>query len=607
MQKKKKFSYPHLPLGERPGLWVSRLCWVLGPLLGFYLVELLNHNHILTDFSGLQIGLNLAFYYILAGLVFLVTGRRNLSCGISVVLFWGLGMANHYVTSFRGRTIFPGDLLSLQTAANVAGNYSYAFDRTQYLTLGLLLLFLLLLTLLPPQKGRSPLRLRSALPAAVAGLAFLGLFFGTGFLARAGVEPSMWTTTGNGFVLNFSVCLRYSRVAQPEGYSPQALQAIEDGLPKAPPEGVQPVNLIVIMNESFSDLDAVADLPQNQDELPFWHSLRENTVRGSAYASVFGGTTANSEYEFLTGHSTAFLPAGTVPYHMYVRPDSNSLVDQLNNLGYRSVALHPYLTSGWNRVAVYRDLGFAQALFQSDFQDKAYMRDYVTDRSNYENVLRLLEEKNPGEKLFLFNVTMQNHSAYNVPWKNLEKTTYLTGAYEGKYPTVDQYLSLLYESDKAFEYLITSLADSAEPTMVLMFGDHQPQVATNFYKDLLGDSPDLATAQTKYAVPFLIWANYDIPEEEGIETSLSFLSARLMTAANLPKTGYQKFAEQLEEEVPAMNANGFLSADGTWAASPQALPPAGQTLLGQYQMLQYNELFEKREDRKQSLFTLPEK
>ena len=30
-------------------------------------------------------------------------------------------------------------------------------------------------------------------------------------------------------------------------------------------------------------------------------------------SSVFGGTTANSEYEFLTGNTTAFLPAGTVP------------------------------------------------------------------------------------------------------------------------------------------------------------------------------------------------------------------------------------------------------------------------------------------------------
>ncbi|MEG2119030.1 MAG: LTA synthase family protein, partial [Pseudoflavonifractor sp.] len=440
---------------------------------------------------------------------------------------------------------------------------------------------------------------------------FLGAFFGTDFLARVGIEPSMWTTTGNGFVLNFSVCLRYSKVAKPKDYGGELLDEIAAECPGDVPalggagQGTVPTNLIVIMNESFSDLGAVAELPQNQDELPFWHALKENTVRGDVYTSVFGGTTANSEYEFLTGHSTAFLPAGTVPYHLYVKPGSASLVGQMNTLGYRSVAMHPYLTSGWNRVAVYRDLGFDQTLFQSDFKDKTYMRDYVTDQSDYENVIRLTREKAPGEKLFLFNVTMQNHSAYNVAWKNLPRSVYLTGEYEDRFSTVDQYLSLMYESDKAFEYLVNYFAAEEEPTMILLFGDHQPQVATNFYTDLLGKDPDLAALQKKYKVPFLIWANYDIPEEDGIETSLSFLSSHLLSAANLPKTGYQQFAAQLEEQVPAMNANGFLGGDGRWYAAQEDLPAAAQKRLDEYQSLQYNELFDRRENRRDEFFFLP--
>lgn len=84
--------------------------------------------------------------------------------------------------------------------------------------------------------------------------------------------------------------------------------------------GHSPVNLIVIMNESFSDLTETFGLETNEDPMPFLHGLTENTVKGTAYSSVFGGTTANSEFEFLTGNTMAFLPDGTVPFQMYVTP-----------------------------------------------------------------------------------------------------------------------------------------------------------------------------------------------------------------------------------------------------------------------------------------------
>lgn len=610
--KNRKQKHDRLPMSDAVGRRLSRLLWALGPIAGFLLVEYLNHNKFFS-FSLLQIGLNLSFYYLIAGIVYLLIGRRTLSCGISTVLFWVIGMANHYVISFRGRTIFPGDLLSLRTAFNVADNYSYAFDAMQWISLGILAVFLVLLVLLPRQKGRVKLRLRSALPAALAGMAFLVVFFCTSFLSAVGIEPSMWTTIGNGFVLNFSVCLRYSRVQPPEGYSQDALHAIqttteESALPVGGSAGgsTQPVNVIAIMNESFSDLSVVGEFETNQDYLPFWHSLTENTVKGYAFASVFGGTTANSEFEFLTGNSTAFTPAGTVPYQMYVKDASASLVGQMNALGYTSIAAHPYRASGWNRPAVYADFGFSKSLFQSDFKDATHYRNYMTDQSNFENLVRLYEEKEPGEKLFLFNVTMQNHSGYNVPWTTLPREVELTGALTGRYPTVDQYLSLIYQSDQAFAYLVDYFSQVEEPTVILMFGDHQPQVASSFYSHFLGSDPDLETSQNKYKVPFLIWANYDVEERDGIETSLNYLSTLMMETAGLPTTGYQQFLRAVQKEIPAVNANGYMDAEGRWHEQVSSLSASAREALIQYQMLQYNELFEKRTKRLTNFFVLPE-
>ena len=413
----------------------------------------------------------------------------------------------------------------------------------------------------------------------------------------------------------FTVCLKYMKVEKPDSYSQETLAALAGENPSDTADaaasadgGTRPVNVIVIMNESLSDLSVLPGVETNMDAMPFLRSLTENTVKGYAYSSVFGGTTANSEYEFLTGNTTAFLPAGTVPYQMYVSDGDPSLVGQMEALGYTTIAAHPYRSSGWNRPTVYADYGFDEIYFESDFQDRAYMRGdartgYVTDRCDYENLIRWYEEKEEGQPLFLFNVTMQNHSAYQMAWTNLPKEVWLTGELENRFQTVNQYLSLVYQSDQAFEDLIDYFSQVEEPTMILLFGDHQPQVATNFYTDVLGTNPDTATAQKKQMVPFVLWANYDIPEAQGVELSLNYLSALLMDTANLPMTGYQKFLSQLWETAPVINTVGIRDAQGNWYGENAALPEELDGAIEDYKVLLYNNVFDKK-DRVENFFTL---
>ena len=492
-------------------------------------------------------------------------------------------------------------------------NYSYRPDAMQWCAIAAFALVLVLLSLLPKEERR-PLDWRGLAAGAAGAAVFLWAFFGTGWVEGLGIEPSMWTTRGNGLALNFTVCLKYMKVERPDGYSQETLAALAAETPgdpaSAPAEGVRPVNVIVIMNESLADLSVLPGVETNTDALPFLRSLTENTVKGYAYSSVFGGTTANSEYEFLTGNTTAFLPAGTVPYQMYVSPGDPSLVGQMKALGYTAVAAHPYRSSGWNRPAVYAGYGFDEVYFEGDFQGREYMRGdektgYVTDLCDYKNLIRWYEEKEAGQPLFLFNVTMQNHSAYQMAWTNLPREVWLTGALENRFQTVNQYLSLAYQSDRAFEYLIDYFSGVEEPTLILLFGDHQPQVATNFYTDVLGADPSPALAQKKQMVPFVLWANYDIPEAQGVELSLNYLSALLMDTANLPMTGYQKFLSQLREAAPVINTVGVQDAQGNWYGENEALPADLDAAVEEYQVLLYNNIFDKS-DRLEHFFTLTE-
>ena len=48
----------------------------------------------------------------------------------------------------------------------------------------------------------------------------------------------------------------------------------------------QTPNVIAVMNESFSDLSVLGDFKTNQDYMPFYHSLKKNTIKGNMYRCV---------------------------------------------------------------------------------------------------------------------------------------------------------------------------------------------------------------------------------------------------------------------------------------------------------------------------------
>ena len=107
-----------------------------------------------------------------------------------------------------------------------------------------------------------------------------------------------------------------------------------DGLkPKAPEtSGTSkiPENLIVIMNESFSDLRTYPNFKTDTELMPGIDALKENTQKGSLLVSVKGGTTANTEYEFLTGNSCVLSPS-TVVYNSFIKLNQFSLHKPLVN------------------------------------------------------------------------------------------------------------------------------------------------------------------------------------------------------------------------------------------------------------------------------------
>ncbi len=302
----------------------------------------------------------------------------------------------------------------------------------------------------------------------------------------------------------------------------------------------------------------------------------------------------------LTGNTMGFLPVGSIPYQQYIKSEVPSLVSNLKALGYSATAIHPFHATGWSRDKVYPLLGFDQFINMSDWPDLEYLRVYAKDSSSFAKVIELYENKEEDEKVFLFNVTMQNHGGYALDY---DATVHLEHM-EGDYPQAEQYLSVIKESDAAFADLVSYFAAESEPTVILMFGDHQPRVEDAFYEELYGKSLSdlsLTELQQRYVTPFVIWANYDIPEETYDAVSLNYLSTMLMETAGLELPEYNLFLKELQKSVPAINANGYLGDDGIWYSWSDSSPY--EEILNDYQILQYNNLCDEK-NRVDSIYSI---
>lgn len=590
----------HLPQWVRQRVTAARAAFLLGPWLSYIMVEVLNNNNPFTAHSTEQDLLNLIWYCLIFWLFRMILGRKVLAGGVSAVVCFLFGLANHYVLSFRGRIIFPCDLLTLDTAAVVAKSYDYTPDRQIWIALAVLggyLLLLLLAHIVYHPKGRQRLG-RKLLWGSVAGMViYLFAFFFTPLLPTIGIYTQQWRTQQNGFLLNFTTAIRYSFVSEPDGYDADKVaqtarsyrsQSVTDA-------GELPENLIFIMNESFADLTAAfPNLELSEDPLAFYHSLTENTVKGTMISPVTGGGTANVEFEYLTGDSLAFLPSSTVAYQLYLYDGCPSLVSQAKDLGYHTIAFHPYLSSGWNRTSVYPWLGFDEVHFQEDVQDPQYIRNYVSDLSDYEQLFRWTEES--AGPTMIFNVTMQNHSGYSQGWNNLSGDVTVTGGAKPSSITT-QYFSLMKESDQAIQALVEHYSQVDEKTLIVFFGDHQPPLGNTFFETLYGkklDERDPEEVQQAYETPFFIWANYDIPEQDDLRISSNYLGVLAAEVAGLPLTGYQQLLSRLMDVLPVAGTAGYLTADGQVTQEAEELPGYVQSLYREYELAAYNHLFDEK-------------
>lgn len=558
----------------------------------------------LSRFLPKYVILNILTLGILWSLIFILSHRVWLSNLLTSVICGLIAVINYYVVTLHGMPLSFLLLRNLGTALNVMGNYSIDIDRTvlKMLLLWFALLCLALVTMFFTTKPKTRQPLGRRLLGDGALLLACCVTFYVGYLGGNPIKPSKtiaWAWQEAYSMYGYTSCTvetffqLFTVANKPAGYSQEAVSDIAIDQPEQ--RSTQTPDIILILNESFSDLSALMEL---ETDSPYLNKIPtiDNLLTGYAISPAAGGSTNNSEYEVLCSNSLWLMP-GITPFNTLELGNANSIVSNLNRLGYYTLGSHSEKPTNYSRLTGYRDLGFQDTYFWEDFQNKTYYADrqYPTDESLYKNIIRWYHAASEDTPRFLYLLTMQNHGSHRASDDSNDLIHVQTDL--GKYETdTNEYLTSLSLSDSAFAGLTEYFSQSERPVIICMLGDHIPAFAINLVKGQ--DSAETNLLQRK--VPLLIWANFPLEQQDLGTMSMNYVVPTLLDIAGIPLSPYYSYMLQLKEQVPILTAYGdYYDAQGNRYTYDSDEGAPYQQAVDNYFYLEYENL---QKNRNQSLF-----
>ena len=328
-------------------------------------------------------------------------------------------------------------------------------------------------------------------------------------------------------------------------------QAIQDILHQNPEvkgilanDAVKP-NIVIIMQESFWDPRHL-DQALGRNLLPFF---QKNQI-SQLISPSFGGGTANVEFEVLTSLNTAFFP-NELLYVSKVKRPMYALPFYLDGLGYQTIAMHNNYGYYYNRNKVYPALGFQQFIALENMvaqQDRHKIFNaggWATDLLIYENIKKVLQQGD--QPKFIYAITVENHPMYNDDRYGKQQFKLSKTLSPLNQRKLNTYTAGVARADQKLSELTAYLKTLKQPTIVLVFGDHLPNLQGVYDEyDYFKNDPE-RKAVKNYQTPFAVWSNFPIQKKALQQQFIpsSFVAPKLLQVAGLPFSPYYHFMQRL--------------------------------------------------------------
>ncbi|MBC2884267.1 LTA synthase family protein [Ochrobactrum sp. CM-21-5] len=445
-----------------------------------------------------------------------------------------------------------------------------------------------------PWKGRA-LRLAFALPL-LAWFAVISDYASFSLARdRLRILPIMWDQkenyAHNGFTMAFILNVPMATVFAPEGYSAEAIAAIEPPVQLIPAafDATRP-DVIMVMSESFWDPTRLPGVAFSADPIPTVRAKQS----GHIFSPEFGGMTANVEFEALTGFSKAFLPSGSIPYQQYIRRPLPSLATFFKDQGYATRAIHPYRQWFWNRGSVYENMGFDKFMSEENMPQLEKRGTLASDDALTTEIIR--EADSMDAPFFFFAVSLQGHGPYAANRYPDSKLDVQTDASEHTRQSIRTFAQGAMDADASLARLMDWASKRERETILVFFGDHLPPLGPAYVETGFMDTrvaSRIAPASDmlmQHETPLVLWSNKRGAQIGTGTISPAFLPMQILEMAGMHHPYYTGFLRQLHERYRIVDAHTVFDTDEKAIEGWQQRPPF-PPMLRDYQMLQYDMIF----------------
>lgn len=486
-----------------------------------------------------------------------------------------LGIANNFVIKFRETPLTFSDLGMIQNALELS---------KQYLSKSSIILIILLFIVVISILSFLFFKCKKCEIKYIRNITSLLIFFALfKILLNYGLDndiigKNFWGYNQYGFSYSFYNSAVNNGMSKPNGYSKNTIAGIKNELDILTAENsnnktltssaiiednssnkevnsdtsiIKP-NIIIVQLESFINPNWITDIKLNKNPVSNFEALSDDFTSGLLSVPSFGGGTANTEFEVITGMSTDFFGTGEFPYNTIASKKAiPSLAYTLKDLGYSANALHNHEGKFYSRDVVYRNLGFdsftpIECMSPPERTPVGWPKDNIL----IDEICNIITSTDNPD--LIFGVSVQGHGGYPNDYVE-DKEVYITNDYsKDNKNSLEYYINQIYEMDQFVGNLIDAVNALDEPTIIAFYGDHFPAVGL--------DTSDVSINTLK-STPYVIWDNMNLKEDDkDIKTynltslildKLSFPDTTLNSLHNssLDKETKTEYLNQLEYDM----------------------------------------------------------
>ncbi len=228
-------------------------------------------------------------------------------------------------------------------------------------------------------------------------------------------------------------------------------------------------NLIMIAAESYAGCFITPELTPT-----LWRMTHNGFYFSDYYQVEWGGSTTTGEMSIMIGIAPQWGDESMI--NSSKNNNYFTMGNQLQRLGYSSIALHNGSSDYYQRQTTHLNLGYNQWVANDTGVGDLCGRGWPTDTEMFEKTIPLYVNHSPFN---VYYMTLSGHAPYNDPENELVKKHYdrVNAAVGDKYQeTTKHYICYQMELEESMKFLIHELEEAgiADDTVIMIVGDHYP-------------------------------------------------------------------------------------------------------------------------------------